>query len=297
VRPPRPRRDDDGAASLVVVIGAAIAALVVMIPLLMSIGSSSLSAAAAACTPAGTTQPEPSAAANSIPANYLALFRQAGRQYGIPWTVLAGIGKVESDDGANDGPSSAGALGPMQFLPSTWQIYGDGGDIMNPAAAIPAAARLLLANGAPASIPAALFAYNHSPDYVTDVLAWARTYAAGDYTISGGQQAGCSLAAAAPAPSKIAAQIIGYPPWHRSASPTSGVCRRPRRLRLLTPHLRRVPQRRRPSCRAPPSACGHFSRTYPKAGNSPATSCSSISVPEPLPTIPGTSGSSSEPER
>jgi cell wall-associated NlpC family hydrolase len=193
-----------------VVIGAAIAALVLLIPLLMSTGAGSLSAAAAACTPAGTTQPRPSAAASSIPANYLALFQQAGRQYGISWTVLAGIGKVESDDGANDGPSSAGALGPMQFLPSTWQIYGDGGDIMNPADAIPAAARLLLASGAPANIPAAIFAYNHSPDYVTEVLDWARAYATGGYTVSASQQADCTLAAVSQAPGKIAADIITF---------------------------------------------------------------------------------------
>jgi cell wall-associated NlpC family hydrolase len=201
---------EDGSASLGVVIGAAIAALVLLIPLLISIGSSSLSTAASACTPAGTTQPQPSAAASSIPGTYLALFQKTGGQYGIPWTVLAGIGKVETDDGANDGPSSAGALGPMQFLPSTWAIYGDGGNIMNPAAAIPAAARLLLANGAPANIPAAIFAYNHAPDYVTEVLNWASTYAAGGYTVSASQQASCTLAAVHQAPSTIAAQIITF---------------------------------------------------------------------------------------
>jgi cell wall-associated NlpC family hydrolase len=201
---------EDGSASLGVVIGAAIAALVLLIPLLISIGSSSLSTAASTCTPASTTQPQPSAAASSIPGSYLALFQNAGHQYGIPWTVLAGIGKVESDDGANDGPSSAGALGPMQFLPSTWAIYGDGGNIMNPADAIPAAARLLLANGAPANIPAAIFAYNHAPDYVTEVLNWAGTYAVGGYTVSASQQASCTLAAVHQAPSTIAAQIITF---------------------------------------------------------------------------------------
>jgi peptidoglycan DL-endopeptidase CwlO len=205
-----PTSHDEGAATLGVIIGAAIAALVLLIPLLMFIGSSNLTAAATACTPAGTTQPSPSAAADSIPATYLALFQQTGRQYGIPWTVLAGIGKVESGFGANDGPSSAGALGPMQFLPSTWQIYGNGGDIMNPADAIPAAARLLLANGAPADIAAAIFAYNHAPDYVTEALDWARTYAVGGYTISSSQQADCTLAAVSQAPSKIGAEIISF---------------------------------------------------------------------------------------
>ena len=68
---------------------------------------------AAACT----AQPAASSAAAAIPANYLADFKKAGTEYGIPWTVLAAIGEVESGDGQNDGPSSAGALGPMQFEP------------------------------------------------------------------------------------------------------------------------------------------------------------------------------------
>src|SRR4029077_7816157 len=100
--------------------------------------------------------------------------------------------------------------GPMQFLWSTWQQYGDGGDIMNPSDAIPAAARKLLADGAPANIPAAIFAYNHSPDYVSEVLSQANTYAAGGYSVSGAQQDNCPLAAARQAPSAITAQIISY---------------------------------------------------------------------------------------
>ena len=164
----------------------------------------------ATCTKAGTPQPAPSAAAGAIPADYLALFRQTGREYGIPWPVLAGIGEVESGDGANQGPSSAGALGPMQFLPSTWKIYGNGGSITNPADAIPAAARLLLANGAPGNLPAAIFAYNNSSGYVQDVLGWASKYASGGYTVNPNQQPDCTLEALRQAPSAIAAQIIRY---------------------------------------------------------------------------------------
>jgi membrane-bound lytic murein transglycosylase B len=130
---------------------------------------------ASACT----AQPAASSAAASIPKGYLASFKAAGTKYGIPWDVLAAIGKVESDFGANDGPSSAGALGPMQFKPSTWALYGDGGNIMDPADAIPAAARLLAANGAPGDLQQAIFAYNHSAAYVQLVLSQAARYAAG----------------------------------------------------------------------------------------------------------------------
>ena len=201
----RALRRDEGSASVIAVA----AALLLALPLLFFARAGSLYAAGAECTPAGMTQPAPSAAAGAIPADYLFLFQQAGRQSGIPWTVLAAIGEIESGDGANDGPSTAGALGPMQFLPSTWAIYGHGGDIWNPADAIPAAARLLLAGGAPANLPAAIFAYNHSDNYVSDVLNLASTYAAGGYSGSG-LQGECELAAIRQAPSALAAQIITY---------------------------------------------------------------------------------------
>ena len=68
---------------------------------------------AAACT----AQPAASSAAAAIPANYLADFKKAGAEYGIPWTVLAGIGEVESSDGQNDGPSSAGASARCSSCP------------------------------------------------------------------------------------------------------------------------------------------------------------------------------------
>jgi hypothetical protein len=122
------------------------------------------------------------------PANYLNLFKASATAYcpGMSWTVLAAIGQVESGDGANDGPSSAGALGPMQFMPATWaewgiNAFGQAGqpDIMNPLDAVPSAARLLCAAGAGNSttLPQAIFAYNHANWYVAEVLALASEYA------------------------------------------------------------------------------------------------------------------------
>ncbi|HEY2553408.1 MAG TPA: lytic transglycosylase domain-containing protein [Streptosporangiaceae bacterium] len=125
-----------------------------------------------------------------LPTTYLQLFKVSAATYcpGLSWTVLAAIGQIESGDGANVGPSTAGALGPMQFLPSTWAIWGIRGfgrpgppDIMDPYDAVPSAARLLCADGAAAggqSLRAAIFDYNHATWYVNDVLALAAQYAA-----------------------------------------------------------------------------------------------------------------------
>jgi hypothetical protein len=122
------------------------------------------------------------------PANYLNLFKASAAKYcpGMSWTVLAAIGQIESGDGANNGPSSAGALGPMQFMPATWAEWGINGfgppgapDIMNPLDAVPSAARMLCAAGAgnPATLSRAIFAYNHANWYVAEVLALASEYA------------------------------------------------------------------------------------------------------------------------
>jgi cell wall-associated NlpC family hydrolase len=125
-----------------------------------------------------------------IPPEYLRLFQAAGAAYGIPWEVLAGVGKVECDDGQDPEPSCtqqgavnyAGAGGPMQFLASTWAAYGisaagDGPpDRWNPADAIYTAAKYLKANGAPQELQRAIYAYNHSTAYVEEVLRWAAVY-------------------------------------------------------------------------------------------------------------------------
>jgi hypothetical protein len=123
-----------------------------------------------------------------VPANWIQLFQESAAKYcpGLPWTVLAAIGEIESGDGANDGPSSAGAEGPMQFLPSTWAIWGTTGfgpvgtpDIQNPLDAVPSAARLLCGSGggSTATLAGAIFSYNHATWYVNEVLALASEYA------------------------------------------------------------------------------------------------------------------------
>jgi membrane-bound lytic murein transglycosylase B len=136
-------------------------------------------------------QPRPSrAAVADIPAGYLRLYRAAGTRYRVPWSVLAAIGKVESDHGrvrlpgVRSGSNWAGACGPMQIgcLPgsragNSWTRYGHGRP-HDPANAIPAAARYLVDHGAHRNLDRAIYAYNHSRSYVSKVKAFARRYAA-----------------------------------------------------------------------------------------------------------------------
>jgi len=179
------------------------------------------SAAAAAVQPGVSA-----AAANSVPANYLKWFQRVGLQYNVPWTVLAGIGKVESDDGrttlpgVNSNSNSFGAAGPMQIgiggaSTNVWggaathpasQVVagvatdedGDGtASVYNVADAIAGAAKYLVAHGVQQNVAAAIFAYNHADWYVQEVLSWASNYAKGGFTVANATQGGGTVVAAA----------------------------------------------------------------------------------------------------
>lgn len=130
------------------------------------------------------------AALADIPEDYLRIYQAVGAEFDLDWTILAGIGKVETNHGRLDAPGVTSGVntfgccaGPMQFNlrngpPSTWESYRDsaGDDVYDPADAIPASARLLIDNGAPDSYRQAIFAYNHAHWYVEDVMAQAERY-------------------------------------------------------------------------------------------------------------------------
>jgi cell wall-associated NlpC family hydrolase len=172
-----------------------------------------------ACTAGAATQPGVSKTAqNSIPGNYLKLYQSAGQASGIPWNVLAGIGKVETDHGrlkaagVTSGANPWGAAGPMQFgiggaAGNTWggaprhpssQHVGQGvdgnhdgwDDVYDPADAIPAAAGYLKQSGAPKDLHHAIWTYNHSEAYIQHVLGLAKQYGGGGYTVAGDNTAG-----------------------------------------------------------------------------------------------------------
>lgn len=180
-------------------------------------------------------------ARDSIPPDYLALYRKAGKHYGIAWNLLAAIGEIESDhgryrgSGVRSGANYAGAAGPMQIgiggaATNNWggtprhranaKVGGYGvdgnadgrADVYDPADAIPAAARFLKAHGAPADVRAAVFAYNHSTAYVNKVLAQAARYADhGTQAITPPASPVCDRAAIGPMhASDVAAAVISY---------------------------------------------------------------------------------------
>jgi hypothetical protein len=151
----------------------------------------------AAARPARQAPPSRTATTD-IPTGYLALYQQAAPQCpGLSWTVLAGIGKVESDHGraplpgVRSGWNHAGAAGPMQFgigvgrAGNAWARFGRDYDhdgrtsVYDPGDAISAAARYLCDAGAPRRLDAALYAYNPSTSYVAKVKVIARRYTGG----------------------------------------------------------------------------------------------------------------------
>ncbi|HEX8158395.1 MAG TPA: lytic murein transglycosylase [Solirubrobacteraceae bacterium] len=115
-----------------------------------------------------------------IPPFLLSIYQAAGIQYGIRWEILAAINEIETDYGRNLNVSSAGAMGWMQFIPSSWKTWAvdansDGRkDPYNPVDAIFAAARYLKAAGADQDLRKAIYAYNHADWYVDAVLTRAR---------------------------------------------------------------------------------------------------------------------------
>lgn len=186
----------------------------VCIAALVAVFSAPLAAIAAA-GPSGS--PSPSAdALGDIPADLLVLYQQSAQRCpGLPWAVLAAIGKIESNHGRStlpgvrSGSNEAGAAGPMQFgiggrAGDTWGAYavdgnGDGiANVYDAADAVPAAADYLCANGGgnPAGLSKAIFAYNRADWYVADVLAQAAAYSA--------------LQPAPPADSTVAQKAIAF---------------------------------------------------------------------------------------
>jgi hypothetical protein len=216
-----------------------------MVPVLIGVNLSGTDQAQAACGQRTAAQPDRSHTAESdIPATYLALYEQTGQRYGIPWNLLAAIGKIESDpgrargSGVRPGTNWAGAAGPMQIgvggaARNNWggtprhpasektggvglDGNGDGwADVHDPADAIPGAARFLLAHGAPANLARAVFGYNHDSGYVHRVMTQAARYGTGNIRAiadPGGDPAACpgDTTAFTGIPGGVAATVIAY---------------------------------------------------------------------------------------
>ena len=118
------------------------------------------------------------------PQRLLRHYHRAAAKFGLEWQYLAAINLVETRMGRIRGRSTAGAQGPMQFMPATWDAYGRG-DVNDPADAIEAAARYLAASGAPQNMDGALWSYNHSDKYVAAVSAYAEVMRADPRTYRG----------------------------------------------------------------------------------------------------------------
>jgi hypothetical protein len=116
----------------------------------------------------------------------IGFYREAEAATGVPWPYLAAINFVETRMGRIHGTSTAGAQGPMQFIASTWDAFGRGGDVHDPHDAILAAGRYLASRGAPGDMRRALYSYNNSDDYVDSVQRYADLIAAGQERVYDG---------------------------------------------------------------------------------------------------------------
>ncbi|MPY81143.1 MAG: transglycosylase SLT domain-containing protein [Actinophytocola sp.] len=155
-------------------IAAALAVLFLLPVLLVVIATAALVAMLLSGFPGfGGSDPPP------VPPEHLGIMLEVSAETGVPWELLAAIASVESGFGANMATSSAGAIGYGQFLPPSWEAFGEGGDPYDYRDAIPAMARYLVAAGVATDVPNAVWAYNHSWEYVALVLGRASYYAAG----------------------------------------------------------------------------------------------------------------------
>jgi soluble lytic murein transglycosylase-like protein len=100
-------------------------------------------------------------------------FGEAEARFGVHAETLAAVMLIETRFGRIVSRSTAGATGPMQFIPSTWEAYGMGGDVHDPHDAILGAANYLRASGAPRAEGRALYAYNPLDSYVHAVSSYA----------------------------------------------------------------------------------------------------------------------------
>jgi NlpC/P60 family/Transglycosylase SLT domain len=221
--------------------------------LILFVTTIAVPAAAAGCTPPASTtgMPQPgnprqaslSNPPTEIPAPIQALYEAAATRYGLPWTLLAGIGMEETNHGRNTATSSAGARGLMQFIPATFAAYGVDGNgdgratITDDADSIYSAANYLAASGAltgPDGIRHALYAYNHALWYVNDVLYYAAAYSDGDLAANpcitfDSATTGAPITGTGPAIDAVNAAVrwIGTPySWGggNSQGPTAGIC-------------------------------------------------------------------------
>jgi hypothetical protein len=138
-----------------------------------------------AITPVRDTLPawrvEPPAPADEL----LSYYHQAESESGVGWNYLAAINLIETHFGSVQGASTAGAQGPMQFLPATFAAYGQGGDIHSPRDSILAAGRYLAANGFANDRDHAIYRYNHANQYVRAVNQYAALIAADPAAFAG----------------------------------------------------------------------------------------------------------------